>query len=163
MRLVGVASLVCLILAGCGGGGASEPSEMHPAPQKSRPAPAANGPVVLGSKNFIVWGGLGFGTAHPAKLVVGSDPSVMITGIRWHGWGRQRASGVGHYAVPHFGHGGDYYRKPFRAELRVSGIGRCQSNGPRTYMALKVRVALEPGQRPSWYQANGSHGLCNYP
>ncbi|MGZ4217890.1 MAG: hypothetical protein ACXVH3_02895, partial [Solirubrobacteraceae bacterium] len=68
-----MASLVCLILAGCGcggGGGASEPSETHPAPQKSRPAPAANGSVVLGSKNFIVWGGLGFGTAHPAKLVV---------------------------------------------------------------------------------------------
>jgi hypothetical protein len=54
-------------------------------------------------------------------------------------------------------------RRPFRAELRVSGIGRCQSNGPRTYMALKVRVALQPGQRPSWYQANGSHGLCSYP
>jgi hypothetical protein len=65
--------------------------------------------------------------------------------------------------VPHIGHGGDYSRKPFRADLRVSGIGRCQSNGPRTYMALKVRVALQPGQRPSWYQANGSHGLCSYP
>ena len=35
-------------------------------------------------------------------------------------------------------------------------------NGPRTYMALKVRVALQPGQRPSSYQANGSHGLCSY-
>jgi hypothetical protein len=36
------------------------------------------------------------------------------------------------YSVPHFGHGGDYYRKQFPADLRVSGIGRCQPNGPRT-------------------------------
>jgi hypothetical protein len=118
---------------------------------------------VLGAKSFVVWGGIGFGTAHPSKLVVGSDPSVMITRIRWHGWGRRSASGVGRYAVPHFGHGGDYSRKRFRADLRVSGIGRCSRSGPRTYMALKVRVALQPGQRPSWYEADGSHGLCSYP
>jgi hypothetical protein len=133
-----------------------------PAQSRSRAIPA-KGPVVLGAKSFIVWGGLGFGTAHPSKLVVGSDPSVMITGIRWHGWGRRTASGVGRYSVPHFGHGGDYYRKKFRADLRVSGIGTCRANGPRTYMALKVRVALQPGQRPSWYEADGSHGLCSYP
>jgi hypothetical protein len=161
MRFAAGVLLVCFILAGCGG--TSEPSRTHRAPSKSRPAAAANGPVVLGSKNFVVWGGLGFGTAHPAKLVVGSDPSVMITGIRWHGWGHPRASGVGRYAAPHFGHGGDYYRKGFRADLQVSGIGRCDPNGPRTYMALKVRVALQPGQRPSWYEAQGSHGLCSYP
>jgi hypothetical protein len=117
----------------------------------------------LGAKNFIVWGGIGFGTAHPSKLVVGSDPSVMITGIRWHGWGRVITTGVGRYSVPQFGRGGDYYRKKFRADLRASGIGTCRPNGPRTYMALKVRVALQPGQRPSWYEADGSHGLCSYP
>ncbi len=87
----------------------------------------------------------------------------MITGIRWHGWGRGRASGVGRYAVVRYGRGGSYYRKHFRADLRVSGIGTCHPNGPRTYMALKVRVALQPGQRPSWYEADGSHGLCSYP
>jgi hypothetical protein len=161
MRVAAGVSLVCLILAGCGG--SSRPSATHPAQPKSRPAHAAKGPVVLGSKNFIVWGGTGFGTAHPSKLVVGSDPSVLITRIRWHGWGSQRASGVGSYAVPHFGHGGDYERKRFRADLRVSGIGTCDANGPRTYMALKVRVALQPRQRPSWYEADGSHGLCSYP
>ena len=161
MRSVAGISLVCFILAGCGG--ASEPSATHRGRPNTHPATAANGPVVLGSKNFIVWGGVGFGTAHPTKLVVGSDPSVMITGIRWQGWGRRTASGVGRYHVPHFGHGGDYYRKRSRADLRVSGIGRCGPNGPRTYMALKVRVALEPGQRPSWYEADGSHGLCSYP
>jgi hypothetical protein len=161
MRFVAGISLLCFGLAGCGG--SSAPSATHPAQATSRPVASATGPVVLGSKNFIVWGGVGFGTAHPAKLVVGSDPSVIITGIRWHGWGSQRASGVGRYHVPHFGHGGDYYRKRFRADLRVSGIGRCNRNGPRAYMALKVRVALEPGQRPGWYQANGSHGLCSYP
>ena len=51
-----------------------------------------HGPVVLGAKTFTVWGGIGFGTAHPSKLVVGSDPSVIITRIRWHGWGRPTAT-----------------------------------------------------------------------
>jgi hypothetical protein len=161
MRLAATVSLVCLILAGCGGGG--KKGGPARAPSRSRPATVARGPVVLGSKNFILWGGIGFGTAHPAKLVVGSDPSVIIRGIHWHGWGRVNASGLGLYDVPHFGAGGSYYRKPFRAELRVSGIGRCSASGPRTYMKLKVRVALQPGQSPAWYEADGSHGLCSYP
>ena len=154
---------MCFVLAGCGGGAKMASSATHPAAPKTRPSTAAHGPVVLGAKTFVVWGGVGFGTAHPATLFVGSDPAVVITGIRWHGWGRQAASGVGHYRAPHVGHGGEYYRKRFRADLRVSGIGRCQPNGPRAYMALKVRVALQPGQRPSWYEAQGSHGLCSYP
>ena len=112
---------------------------------------------MLGAKGFIVWGGIGFGTAHPSKLVVGSDPSVVITGIRWHGWGRRNASGVGRYSAPQVGRGGDYYQKRFRADLRVSGSGRCQRNGPRTYMALKVRVALQPGQRPRSACKRGTH------
>jgi len=65
--------------------------------------------------------------------------------------------------VPHLGHGGDYYFKPFRADLRVADIGRCYPNGPRAYMRLKVKVALQPGQSPGWYEADGSHGLCSYP
>jgi hypothetical protein len=161
MRLVAAIALLCLILAGCGDSG--QPSAKAGGSPKSSAGVAVNGPVLLGAKSFIVWGGIGFGTAHPSKLVVGSDPSVVITGIRWRGWGNRNASGVGRYSAPQVGHGGDYYRKPFRADLRVSGIGRCRRNGPRTYMALKVRVALQPGQRPSWYQANGSHGLCSYP
>jgi hypothetical protein len=80
MRLIAVTLLVCVLVAGCGG--ADKPSAAHSAAHTSSPAAVANGPVVLGSKNFVVWGGLGFGTAHPSKLVVGSDPSVMITGIR---------------------------------------------------------------------------------
>jgi len=161
MRRAAAIPLVCSILVGCGA--ARKPSGTNHARPTSRPASVANGPVVLGAKNFIIWGGIGFGTAHPAKLVVGSDPSVMITRIHWRGWGRRRASGVGRYAAPHYGRGGSYYRKQFHADLRVSGIGRCRPNGPRTYMALKVRVALQPGQRPSWYEADGSHGLCSYP
>lgn len=149
MRALTVSSLLCLLLVGCGG---ASPS-----------IKAANGPVLLGSKSFIVWGGIGFGVAHPSKLVVGGDPAVIITRIRWQGWGRPEASGVGEYDVPHFGHGGDYYRKPFRALLRASSIGRCRSGDPSAYMALRVKVALEPGQRPAWYQVNGSHGLCSYP
>jgi hypothetical protein len=161
MRFVPVISLMCLILVGCGR--AREPSGAHVGRPDGRSASAANRPVVLGSKHFIVWGGKGFGTAHPRTLVVGGDPSVWITRIRWHGWGRQRASGVGFYAAPQIGRGGGYYRKHFRADLRVSGIGMCDPNGPRTYMSLKVRVALQPDQRPSWYEAAGAHGLCSYP
>src|SRR5437868_3742477 len=93
MRLAAGVLLVCFILAGCGG--TSAPRATRRARPKSGPAVAANGPVVLGAKTFTVWGGIGFGTAHPSKLVVGSDPSVIITRIRWHGWGRPTASGVG--------------------------------------------------------------------
>lgn len=153
--------MLCLILVGCGD--ASEPGGTHGARPRSHRATAVGGPVVLGSKNFIVWGGKGFGTAHPRTLVVGGDPSVWITRISWRGWGRRTASGVGSYAAPQLGHGGGYYRKHFRADLRVSGIGRCGRNGPRAYMSLNVKVALQPDQRPSWYDATGSHGLCSYP
>jgi hypothetical protein len=156
MRVAPLSLLACLIVAGCGGA-SKRIGETHRAPTR------AAGPVLLGSKDFIVWGGIGFGSPHPAKLVVGSDPSVLITHIRWHDWGRSSAWGIGRYAAPHFGRGGSYYDKPFPAELRVSVIGRCQPNGPRTYMKLKVRVALEPGQSPGWYEADGSHGLCSYP
>ncbi len=161
MRLLVVTSLVCLLLAGCGG--SSHPSETHDAAPKRPPASSAKGPVVLGAKDFVAWGGLGFGTPHPSRLAVGSDPSVLIAGIRWQGWGREKASGVGRYVAPHFGHGGAYHRKRLRATLRVHGIGRCRPNGPRTYMAMKVKVALQPGQRPGWYEVDGSHGLCSYP
>lgn len=161
MRAVAVTSLLCSLLVACGG--MSSVTRAPGGKPGSRPATPANRPVLLGSKSFIVWGGIGFGVAHPSKLVVGGDPAVIITRIRWHGWGRLEASGVGDYAAPHFGHGGDYYRKPLRAVLHASRIGSCHPNGPRAYMALEIRVALEPGQRPSWYQANGSHGLCRYP
>jgi hypothetical protein len=30
-------------------------------------------------------------------------------------------------------------------------------------MALKVKVALQPAERPSWHEIDGSHGLCRYP
>lgn len=161
MRVTAVISLVSMVLVGCGG---AQPLTGTDRARTGRPhASLRNGPVLLGSKDFIVWGGIGFGTAHPSKLVVGGDPAVMITHIRWHGWGRPETLGIGDYAVPHFGRGGSYYRRPFRADLRASGIGRCRPNGPRAYMVLKVKVALEPGQRPSWYQANGRHGLCRYP
>jgi hypothetical protein len=161
MRWLAAISLAGFILVGCGG--AREPSRTQRAQAASRHATSVKGPVVLGAKSFIIWGGIGFGTAHPTKLVLGSDPSVRITRIRWHGWGRQMASGVGRYAAPHYGYGGSYYRKLSRADLRVSGIGRCHPNGPRSYMALKIKVALQPDQRSSWYEANGSHGLCSYP
>jgi hypothetical protein len=160
MRSAVVISLACLVVAGCGGATAASATHRARAPRHVAAGPS--GPVVLGAKDFITWGALGFGTAHPAKLVVGSDPSVMITRIRWRDWGRWMATGIGWYAVP-TGRGGDYYGKPFRAELRAVGIGRCQPSGPRTYMALKVRVALRAGQRPGWYEVDGSHGLCSYP
>lgn len=155
-----VMSLAGLIVAGCGGARGASATD-HGRPQ-GRVASASSGPVVLGAKSFITWGASGFGTAHPTDLVVGSDPSVQITRIRWRGWGRWTTSGVGWYKVP-TGLGGDYYPKPARTELQASGIGRCQPDGPRTYMALKVRMKLQPDQAPGWYDVNGSHALCSYP
>lgn len=158
--LVLVMALAGLVLAGCGGANGASATH-HDRPQR-RVASAAPGPVLLGAKSFITWGASGFGSAHPTDLVVGSDPSVQITDIRWHDWGRWRTSGVGWYKVP-MGLGGDYYYQRTRAELQASGIGRCQPDAPRTYMALKVRMKLQPDQRPDWYDVNGSHALCSYP
>jgi hypothetical protein len=158
--LLVVMALAGLILSGCGGAGGA--GAAHRERPQVRVASASRGPVVLGSKDFITWGASGFGTAHPTDLVVGSDPSVQITNIRWHGWGRWRTSGVGWYKVP-TGLGGDYYYHRTRADLLAFGIGRCQPGAPRTYMALKVRMKLQPDQRPGWYDVSGSHALCSYP
>jgi hypothetical protein len=119
--------------------------------------------VLLGAKAFIQWGGLGFGVAHPRKIVLGGDPSLMITEIRWHGWGRTTAWGVGRNPAYHYGHGGNYYSRQGRAEVRVYGIGHCRRNGPRVYMGMTIRVPLKPGAAPTRYVVGGSHGLCSFP
>jgi hypothetical protein len=158
MRRLSLILLACVAAAGCG-------NARHPGAAKRQTAAtdAARGAVVLGAKDFVSWHGRGFGTPHPSKLLVGGDPSVLITQIRWRGWGGPTASAVGRYAAPDYKHGGYYHRKRLRAVLRAARIGRCSRNGPRSYMSLKVHVALQPGQRPQWYELAGSHGLCSYP
>ena len=161
MRLLAVILLACFLMAGCGG--TSEPSATHPARPKSPPAAPAKGPVVLGSKNFVTWGGSGFGMPHPDQARRRQRPVRPDHAHPLARLGPATGMGVGRYVAPRIGHGGSYYRKTLRVDLRLSGIGRCRPNGPRTYMALKVRVPLQPGQRPSWYEVDGSHGLCSYP
>ena len=93
-RLDRVVLLTCLIaLAGCGGREKPKPTATptpNTAPQTS-PAPRG---VVLGEHGFVS-GRMGWGSARPVQLDVGGDPALVIHRIRWRGWGRSQASGVG--------------------------------------------------------------------
>ena len=160
MRCLAATSLVCFIAAGCGGG---ESSGSHPARPKSRSAVPANGPVVLGAKNFIVWVGSALASLTRASSSLAATPRSSS----------RASAGTAGVAGAHRESGATRCRTSARAATTTaSGFvptcgspasAGCSRNGPRTYMALKVRVALRPGQRPSWYEADGSHGLCSYP
>ena len=115
--------------------------------------------VVLGSKHFLTWGHGGWGAAHPDYLDFAGDARLVVSSIRWRGWGRRRAVGVGRaYAMRYVG--GAYYGKLVRAELVAHRIGRCGKH--RAYMGLRTRVRLKPGGRMGpWFEwGDPERGLC---
>ena len=147
-----------LTAAGCGGG--------HPRPAATAAAtasPDASSPprgVALGQYGFLV-GRAGWGEAHPDRLDLGGDPALVITGIRWHGWGSPHARGVGR--GPAFNYrGGSTYRRPVRVELRADELGRCAASGPRAYRNLRLRMPTRPGApMGQWFiLGGGERGLC---
>jgi hypothetical protein len=162
MRAQIVVFALLLTAAGCGGG--------HPgpagtaAPKASVTAsPAASPPargVALGEYGFLD-GRVGWGEAHPDRIDVGGDPALIITRIRWRGWGRPHAHGVGR--GPAFNYlGGSAYRQPVRVELRADELGRCAASGPRAYRNLRLRMPRRPGApMGQWFVlGGGAHGLC---
>jgi hypothetical protein len=95
------------------------------------PARAADSPV-LGSPEFYA-NGVGFGKVAPRTIHNGGDPSGYIGSIRWTGWGRTVAHGVGRGNI--FRPMGGYY-PPVRVKLRVRGLG-------------------------SWFKWSGTHTMCS--
>ena len=114
--------------------------------------------VVLGSTSSFVPGGKGWGTATPALVYNGGDPSGRAWQIHWQKWGKAVAAGEGlTYLSPTLTHGW----RTGRIQLRASRIGHCSPNGPRAYTRLEVRVAPFAGGRFSgWSLWNGRSNLC---
>ena len=151
-----------LTIAACGGG--------HPqpagtaAPKASATASPAASPVsrgvALGEYGFLD-GRVGWGEAHPDRIDVGGDPALVITRIRWHGWGSPHARGVGR--GPAFNLlGGSAYRRQVRVELRADGLGRCAASDSPAYRNLRLRMPPRPGApMGQWFIVSDSeHGLC---
>jgi hypothetical protein len=140
--------LLCLAaVAGCGGG-------------KTRAPAARSHEIVLGESGFVR-GAPGWGDAHPRSITVGGDPALVINDIRWSGWGRPQASGVGRAAAFTY-HGGSTYRRQVRVELRAYQLGRCAPSGPRAYQNLRLRMPRRPGApMGQWFVLGGGpRGLC---
>lgn len=119
----------------------------------------ASAKVVLGAQAFAP-NGTGWGTAEPAKIFNGGDPSGLITEVRWTSWGGATARGVGRNPIfkPH----GGYYRKPVAIGLKASGLGRCA--GKPAYTRLAVREPKRPGgPLGPWRSWSGAASICVAP
>jgi hypothetical protein len=122
-------------------------------------AGAAANPV-LGGKSFAAPYGKGFGTAEPSEIFNGGDPSGSVTKITWTGWGNPSAIGYG--LNPIFKPHGGYYRKPARAELRATDLGKCGNQA--AYTKLEVRIPKKPGGKlGKWFSWSGAKTICKPP
>src|SRR3954447_1755242 len=127
-----------LTAAGCGGGHRKAAATAAPTPAATASPPRQ---VALGQYGFLD-GRVGWGEAHPDRIDVGGDPALVITRIRWHGWGSPHARGVGR--GPAFNYlGGSAYRRPVRVELQAYELGRCAAS--RAYRSLRLRMPTRPG------------------
>src|SRR4051794_40116864 len=127
-RIVVVVAL-WVTAAGCGDGHAGRGGTATFTPSASAAGTATPDassrarPATLGQDGFLP-GRVGWGDAHPDRLDVGGDPALVITRIRWHGWGSPHARAVGR--GPAFNLlGGSAYRRQVRVELHADGLGRC--------------------------------------
>jgi hypothetical protein len=112
---------------------------------------------LLGSRVFYAPGARGFGTAHPAAISNGGDPSGIVTHITWSSWGGATAIGRGSSFI--FRPNGGYYPRSVGIELRAQDIGRCA--GAVTYRQLEARVPKKPGGRlGAWFLWSGAKSLC---
>jgi hypothetical protein len=124
-------------------------------------AASSPGTPVLGKKNLLS-GGIGWGTAQPAVIFNGGDPSGRAYALRWTGWGNATAYAYG--LNPIFKPQGGYYREPGRIELRAYRIARCVPGGPTAYTRLEARVAGRPGgPLGKWFAWGGWKTLCTWP
>ncbi len=122
-------------------------------------AGAAANPV-LGAKAFAAPYGSGFGTAEPAEIFNGGDPSGSVRDIHWSGWGNPTAIGYG--LNPIFKPHGGYYRKPARIELRATDLGKCGKQA--AYTKLEVRIPKHPGGKlGEWFSWSGAKTICKPP
>lgn len=102
--------------------------------QTTTPAPAT---VVLGAASFAPSGD-GFGTAQPAGIFNGGDPSGHVSQIHWTGWGSATAVGTGMSSI--FKPQGGYYPQLVPVRLRADQLASCTPGGPPAYTHLGARA-----------------------
>jgi hypothetical protein len=140
-----VTGLALVLVALCALGAASAASAASP---------------TLGAKAFAAPYGKGFGTAEPAEIFNGGDPSGSVREIKWSGWGDPSAIGYG--LNPIFKPHGGYYRKPARVELRATDLGKC--GGRAAYTRLEIRAPKVPGGKlGKWTSWAGAKTICKSP
>lgn len=112
---------------------------------------------MLGSSAFAKPYGEGWGTARPAKLYNGGDPSGLVKEIPWTRGGRTAIGyGLGWIFKP----GGGYYSRPVLVELRAQALGHCGSQP--AYTQLAIRTPSKP-EAPlgSWHLWSEAKSLCH--
>ena len=114
--------------------------------------------TTLGSASFAAPHGEGWGTAHPAKIYNGGDPSGLVKEIQWTSWGGRTATGYGLGWI--FKPGGGYYGRPVLVELRAQGLGHCGSQP--AYTQLAVRAPEKPeASLGAWQLWSDAKTLCH--
>ena len=116
------------------------------------------GNVVLGSSAFAKPYGEGWGTARPAKLYNGGDPSGLVKEIQWTSWGGRTAIGYGLGWI--FKPGGGYYSRPVLVELRAQALGHCGSQPGYTQLAIRTPSKPE-APLGSWHLWSEAKSLCH--
>ena len=119
-------------------------------------------PVVVLGKHHLLRGGVGWGTAHPARIFNGGDPSGTAWNLRWRHWGGPQADAAGLTWI--FRPQGGYYAKPAAIELQAYRLGHCAVGGPLAYTRLRARVASRPGgPLGRWFAWGGWKTICRWP
>jgi hypothetical protein len=112
---------------------------------------------LLGSHVFYAPQARGFGSAHPAAISNGGDPSGIVMKIRWSDWGA--ATAIGHGSSSIYRPNGGYYPGLVGIELRAQHLGTC--GGKLVYRQLEIRVPKKPGgPLGSWILWSGAKSLC---
>lgn len=122
-------------------------------------AAGGSGSVVLGSAEFAKPDGEGWGSAQPARVYNGGDPSGLVTEIHWTSWGSSTAIGYGLNSI--FKPGGGYYSRPVIVELRAQELGHCGSRPAYTQLAIRGPSKPE-GQFGSWHLWSEAKSLCRF-
>lgn len=157
-RVVCAAATVAIGVSVAMGDGASAAGDRTAAaPVVSADVAAAR--LVLGSHSYAGIYGKGWGHVRPRTIYNGGAPSGLVVKIRWRGWGRAVAHGVGKTSI--YRPGGGYYAKRVSIQLRASRRGRCPGGSRRAYRTLRVRVPARPGGRLGpWQYWSGRSSVC---
>lgn len=128
----------------------------------SPPDAAAKRAPVLGIKGHFGPYGWGWGKVRPKRIFNGGAPSGLARQIRWRGWGRKVAKGVGR--ASQYKPGGGYYARSVKVRLRAKRIGRCFRGGPRAYTVLVAQMQVRPGGKfGRWFLWAGDRTICTRP